>query len=86
MTGREAEAVASRMKFTAPLRTSKNWNGIVSILDANGALVSEIYPGQQFSQEAKTRVVPTPDDALKVAEQLCDAYNLFHPCPASDKT
>ena len=74
------------MKFLPPLRTSKNWNGIVSILDANGALVSEIYPGQQFSQEAKTRVVPTPDDALDIAEQLCAAFNSVHSCAASDKT
>lgn len=63
------------MKFTPPYRVSKNWNGIVSILDAAGSVVSEIYPGQQYDAALNTRVAPTPQECMDVAQSLVDRFN-----------
>lgn len=50
-----------------------NHDGRISILDANGYRVSEIYPGQVLGR------VPTVADAIGIAERIVDAVNRFVP-------
>lgn len=76
--GAGAGGAGARLTLAAPIRASVGSQGVVSLLDADGHVFTEVYPGQVYDPVANDKRPPTVAECLAQAEALADAYNRVH--------